>query len=142
MNRGTEWRRKNPEKSKAWSRAYYHKNRAKKLTEHARWNEQHYEWTMWNMAKQRSKREGKEFTISKEDVIIPTLCPYLQCVLTTVRGKGRVWSNASLDRIDNTKGYIKGNIQVISDLANCMKRSATIEQLLTFAKNILLRHGH
>lgn len=41
------------------------------------------------------------------------------------------------DRIDNTKGYTKDNVQVISHLANQMKASATRDQLQVFCKRML-----
>lgn len=89
-------------------------------------------WT----ARTRARNGNIPFEITIEDIIIPTHCKYLNVELTTIRGNGKIDTNASLDRIDSTKGYIPNNIEVISLLANRMKNSATIEQLKTFAKNI------
>lgn len=102
-----------------------------------RWLQEHPEVRMYHTAKQRAERFNIEFTITSEDIVIPKYCPLLGIKLTNTFGQGRQQTNASLDRIDSTKGYIKGNIQVISDLANRMKQDATKEQLLSFAKNIL-----
>jgi len=55
-------------------------------------------------------------------------------------GKGRLPNSPSLDRIDPTKGYIKGNVEVISNLANTMKQNATPEELLAFAREVIKRY--
>lgn len=105
-----------------------------------KWQATHQESRLFYSSKQRARLSGIEHTISTEDVQIPEVCPYIKVPLTNIYRKGRVWTNASLDRIDNTKGYIPGNVQVVSDLANRMKQDATPEQLLTFARSILDLH--
>ena len=51
-----------------------------------------------------------------------------------MHNKGHSKSNSpSIDRLDNTKGYVKGNVWVISTLANNMKNSAGFKDLHIFA---------
>ena len=95
----------------------------------------HYDWSnKLHMTKQNAKARNLEFTITIDDVPIPDKCPLTNIKL--VMGPNR-WSKPSIDRIDSTKGYIPGNVWVISVLANTMKSIATKEQLLTFSKNVI-----
>lgn len=93
---------------------------------------------LWARAWDRCLKSGKEFSIDVEDIIIPELCPYLGIKLEPYSGSsgGKPYS-PSLDRIDNSAGYTRDNIQVISHLANQMKTNASREELLIFAKNVL-----
>ena len=84
----------------------------------------------------RAKQRGKyEVTITPQDVFdvwpLDNRCPVLGYVLT--RGEPR-YDSPSLDRIVNTEGYVPGNIQIVSDLANKMKQNATPQELRRFCK--------
>jgi hypothetical protein len=50
-------------------------------------------------------------------------------------------NNSTIDRVIPELGYVKNNVNIISMLANSMKNHATIEQLLTFAGNVIKIHG-
>lgn len=91
---------------------------------------------IYYQVKNRAKRKGIEFNLDLEDIIIPDLCPILNIPLY-MGTKDDYENTPSLDRIDNKKGYIKGNIMVISKKANSMKNSATFEELNTFCINML-----
>lgn len=84
----------------------------------------------------RGRVSGLE--LDPEDLIIPELCPLLGIPLKVYTGKrGAHKDSASVDRIDNTKGYVKGNVWVISHQANTMKSGATKQQLRAFCEAAL-----
>lgn len=81
-----------------------------------------------------ARKQGIEFTITEEDVIIPDVCPVLGIPLkVNVSGGGPSYNAPSLDRIDNTKGYIPGNVVVVSWRANTLKKDASIKELINLA---------
>jgi len=73
---------------------------------------------------------GLECRLTLDDIFIPTHCPILGIELTgpTSKGEPRPPSLMSVDRIDSTKGYIKGNVAVISFRANMLKNNGTAEE--------------
>lgn len=83
---------------------------------------------LFNIAKQRSKRKNIEFSITVEDLKMPETCPLLGIKLDSYSGNIDV--HPSIDRIDPTKGYIKGNVWIISHKANRVKSDATAEELI------------
>lgn len=86
------------------------------------------EYRMFLTAKQRAKLLGLEFNIELKDIIIPKICPLLNIPINIDNGRLVAKNDSpSLDRIDNTKGYIKGNIRVISYRANAMKNNITLD---------------
>ena len=87
-------------------------------------------------AKRRAEERGLTFDLTEDCIVIPNLCPILEVPLVIGTKEDYEYS-PSLDRIDNSKGYIKGNIQIISKKANSMKNSATLEELKMFCKNVL-----
>ena len=72
------------------------------------------EWKMHQRAKQRAQNNGREFSITPEDITIPAKCPVLGIPLKVTKGKSGAFPNSpSLDRVDNSKGYTRENIRVI-----------------------------
>lgn len=124
---------KYPEYQKQWQRDNADKVKAAGY----KYLEGHPEKKLLKSSKANAKAKGLEHNLELEDIIIPDMCPYLNVPLTFKIDSTNTLSTASLDRIDSSKGYVKGNVQVISRLANSMKSNANKEQLITFAQNIL-----
>lgn len=88
---------------------------------------------LFERARKRAYSGGIEFTIRRDDIVIPETCPVLGIRLS-IGGK-RSPSSPSLDRIDPALGYVPGNIRVISDRANRLKGARSLETLLRFAEH-------
>lgn len=87
-------------------------------------------YSIWCSAKKRAKQKGLDFNIELEDIPkIPKYCPVLGIEIKSNTTHSPLDSSPSLDRIDSTKGYIKGNVRIISNRANRIKADATIEEL-------------
>ena len=94
-------------------------------------------------ARGRALERGIEFDLPsyKDLPKVPKYCPVLGIPLKVGSSKksngGGSYNSPSLDRIDNNKGYIKGNIQIISRKANQMKNNGSfkdIKKLYIFMK--------
>lgn len=86
------------------------------------------------MTKHRAKTRGISFNLTVEDVTIPSFCPVLGLPLYRNTGGAAQGPNSpSVDRIDSSLGYTRGNVQVISSKANAIKSNATPSELLRVA---------
>ena len=144
---------KDPEKKKEYDKLYHQTHPRVRVYDSAKQKAYTIKSVLGNIpaylfrvAKDRAKKRGVEFSISVEDVVVPPVCPVLDmdlvCGFGTANRSGGNWNSPSLDRIDNTKGYVKGNVQVISHLANSMKSVATEQQLLKFSEWVIKTYGN
>lgn len=112
---------------------------------HEKQKPQLFKSALCQQARQRGRKRGLEATITAGDMIWPTHCPVLGIELdyperAGMRGTQHPQPNwPSLDRWDNTKGYVPGNVFVISYRANSLKNSATYEEILKVAKYLSRR---
>jgi hypothetical protein len=139
-----KWRTKNPE------------NQAKHDAANNRWRAKHpgimakYQkaWlkrdpqnAMLVKTKSHAKAIGVDFSLTKNDVIWSTHCPVLGVELRydQLGLKSERYARPTLDRWDATKGYVPGNVFVISWKANMAKSNLTADQLEALAR--YARHG-
>lgn len=68
-------------------------------------------------------------------------CALTGVELTFIHGQGIVWTNASLDRIDASKGYDLGNIRLVTYAANVARNSMSDSAFTAFCRRFL-QHQH
>lgn len=79
-------------------------------------------------ARHRAKKASLPFNLSLGDLKIPKRCPMLGHIFELGNDSSGPWS-PTIDRIIPDKGYVKGNIQIISLKANCIKGFASLKNL-------------
>lgn len=136
--RRKEWERANPQEHEA--RKAVTKIKVKKLVESGYYRNRTIEkrrktkddkgaWFLRKLKRiagdpERKFSETVDLTLS---IYLPDVCPVLGVPL--VYGGERCGNMASLDRWDNSLGYVDGNVYVISLRANQLKKDATSEEL-------------
>ena len=96
-------------------------------------------------ARNRAKKKDMPFDLQLDDIVVPQFCPLTDIQLVSHEGtgghRGPRWNSPTLDRVDPSRGYVRGNIRVISSLANSLMGSQTDPDLLaeaamTFAQRV------
>lgn len=97
-----------------------------------------------SIIRNRSMGKGYEYDVNKEYLWKLFQSQNGKCALTgleihfSVKGSDQT---ASLDRIDSSKGYIKGNVQWVHKDVNNIKQDYTMTELVDYCKMILLKCG-
>jgi hypothetical protein len=108
-----EWRKNNPERSRE---IYQDSDERKKQKDPIKF--------LLRQTKSHAKSKGIEFNIESTDFVMPETCPVLGIPITPF-AKRLAPGTPSFDRIDPHKGYIKGNVKIISYRANRLKCDCT-----------------
>ena len=91
---------------------------------------------MLSNSKIRARKKGIPHTINTNDIkkIWPkdNRCPILKKEFVMGYKKDKSYA-PSLDRVEPKLGYVKGNIMIISDIANRMKQDTSLADLERFA---------
>jgi hypothetical protein len=90
----------------------------------------------------RAKRNGLIVDITKQDLYDlwdnqQGKCALSGIEMTYISNCGRIPTNVSVDRIDSSKGYIKGNVQLVCMAVNQMKNDLDTQTLLMFCNAII-----
>jgi hypothetical protein len=95
-----------------------------------RYYDSHPEMRVLASIRQRSKKEGIPFNLTIADIVIPATCPVLNVPIGWEMPRD---FKPSVDRVDPAGGYVRGNIRVISWLANRKKQDSTLSELVDLA---------
>ena len=88
------------------------------------------------------RRETHDYEITREYLYglyerQKGICAYSGVAMTNIKdGTGYHLSNISIDRIDNTKGYLEGNIALVCLACNMMKYTLDLKDMKNWCKMI------
>lgn len=101
-------------------------------------------------AKYRSNKKGYQCNITPEYLKLlweqqEGKCQFTNWKIILPHGTDYGWDtsspmNASVDRIDNSKGYVEGNVRFISYMANLARQTFTDDQLINFCMAVAATH--
>ena len=115
--------------AKAFESARWKIYNAKQAPYKKEWYKKNLKRHILKRAKGRSKEQNVPFNLTEEDIIIPEICPVLGIKIEVGEGSKPSPNSPTLDKLIPEKGYVKGNVNIISHKANTIKNDATLEEL-------------
>lgn len=117
-----------------------YKRRAKKSYENSYLSADKRIKNLLTVAKSRAKRKGIEFSINHNHIKWNDICPVLGTPIKLEKSGGRQgrrgnYNAPSIDRINNSYGYIVDNVRLISLRANQLKSDMTKEECELLFRN-------
>lgn len=101
-------------------------------------------------AEHRAKKKNRECNVTVEFLKKlweeqEGICPLSGWELILPKDTRMAWKtsnpkNASLDRIDSSKGYIEGNVRFVAVMANLCKQAFADENVVSFCKAVATKH--
>jgi len=100
----------------------------------------------------RARKRGVEFALTKDDLMELDQEQNGQCAITGLplnweplkreRTAQRICpaDRVSIDRINPKQGYVKGNVQLVTDLANRIKGNNSMDEVLAFCHAVVSHH--
>jgi hypothetical protein len=137
LEKARRWKHANPEKHAAANRKWLGENPADRLAgkrrQRARAPESYWASSALANAKVRADRAGVPLDVDhaflKELAHHTPVCPVFN-ITFDYQGRGKLHAaSPSLDRIDPKKGYVRGNVAIISFRANAIKQNASWQEL-------------
>lgn len=116
--------------------------RCKKCTHKKLMTRKHIMDQLWNVLNHGAKRRSIPVEITKDDMLEQFNKQNQLCALTGIKLEIYLErdlytsTTASLDRIDNTKGYLKDNIQWVHKKINALKNDFEQSEFLNWCKLI------
>ena len=126
------YREANREKVSEYRKAYREANKEKiRAKMRAHYLSRSEIWILSNI-KRRAKEMDLPFDLTAEDIVPPEYCPVLGLKLERNRNGregGPQPNSPAVDRIIPERGYVRGNVIIVSHLANCIKQNASPDQI-------------
>lgn len=129
LNQSAEWRKANPERAQEFAKDWTTRDRAKP---------ERFFYYLLVAAKSRAKRDKRDFDLTEEFLknIASPYCPVMEVEIGYEVNHPNV---ATLDRIDNTKGYTQDNVWFICWKANELKKNGTLDDFERLVNALRIR---
>lgn len=117
--------------NQTWAKANPEARKRTQLKQRSKDPKNYWAASAFQNARKRAEKKGVPFELSKQDIYVLAgdICPVFGTKFDFV-GNGRIVPESpSLDRIVPERGYVHGNVVVISMRANAIKQNASIDEI-------------